>query len=71
MLNAEPIPKDTIIFQKLENLKNKMGTQMEDISTTLEENQTEICALKEEICAMKADMATLLNWYKEEHYCWI
>jgi hypothetical protein len=61
MLNAEPIPKDTIIFQKLENLKNKMGTQMEDISTTLGENQTEICALKEEICAMKAEMATLLK----------
>lgn len=67
MLHAESIPKDTIIFQKLENLKNKMTIQIDDISSTLGENQTELCALKEEITAMKTELKTLLEWYKEEH----
>ena len=66
VLNAEPISKDTIIFQRLENLKNKMTTQIDDVSTTIEENQKEIYTLKEEINAMKIELGTLLEWYKAE-----
>lgn len=49
MLNAEPISKDTIIFQKLDNLKTKMMTEIEDITFVVENNRKEVSTMKEEI----------------------
>lgn len=58
-LNAVPIPKDTIMFQKLENLKNKTIDEIESLSDRSYDLKVELAELKSAFNTLKADFDRL------------
>jgi hypothetical protein len=60
-LKSVPIPKDTIMFQKLENLKTKTIAETEVVLNRVESLEVEFAELAEKFAALKSAFDTLQN----------